>query len=138
MPAKLNYEPLQLSIPAFSATFKDEVTTVSREVIMFELFEKAVMTGLGAISLSQKKAEEFLAELKQNYKISEEEGKAFLDKVQAMSKEGRERISEMTDAEVKKAIERAGLVSREEFNRLQLRVAALEKFGKETEPGEPC
>ena len=51
---------------------------------MFELLEKAVLTGLGALSLTQKKAEEILAELKEKYKLSEEEGKAFLDKVQGI------------------------------------------------------
>jgi len=32
---------------------------------MFELLEKAVLTGIGAVSLSQKMAEEFLADLKE-------------------------------------------------------------------------
>jgi hypothetical protein len=35
---------------------------------MFELLEKAVLTGLGAIAISQKKAEEFVADLKEKYK----------------------------------------------------------------------
>jgi len=105
---------------------------------MFEIFEKAVLTGLGAISLSQKKAEEFLTEMKQKYKVSEEEGKAFLDKLQEMSKEGRQRIMEITEAEVKKVVERTGLISRDEFDRLQARVDELEKRLREAEPGEPC
>ena len=86
---------------------------------MFELFEKAVLTGLGALSLTQKKAEEIITELKEKYKLSEEEGKAFLDKVQGMAKEGRERVAEIAETEVKKVIERVGLVPRDEFERLQ-------------------
>lgn len=105
---------------------------------MFDLFEKAVLTGLGFLSLSQKKAEEFLDELKEKYKVSEEEGKAFLEKMQGIAKESREKVTEMAEAEVKKAIDRLGLVSREEFDRLQKRVEELESPRKNVEPGETC
>ena len=105
---------------------------------MFELIEKAVLTGLGAISLTQKKAEEILTELKEKYKVSEEEGKAFLDKIQGMAKEGRERIGEIAETEVKKVIDRIGLVPRDEFDRLQKRVDELEKRLPPAESGEQC
>ncbi len=105
---------------------------------MFELFEKAVLTGLGALSLTQKKAEEIITELKEKYKMSEEEGKAFLDKLQGMAKEGREKVGEIAESEVKKVIERIGLVSRDEFDRLQKRVDELEKRLPPSEPGESC
>lgn len=105
---------------------------------MFELFEKAVLTGLGALSLTQKKAEEIIAELKEKYKLSEEEGKAFLDKIQGFAKEGRERVGEIAESEVKKVIEKAGLVSRDDYERLQKRLDELEKRLPPSEPGEPC
>ena len=78
---------------------------------MFEIFEKTVLTGLGFLSLSQKKAEEMLKELQNRYKVSEEDGKAFLEKMQGMAQEGRSRITEIADTEVRKAIDRMGLVS---------------------------
>jgi polyhydroxyalkanoate synthesis regulator phasin len=105
---------------------------------MFELFEKAVLTGLGAISLTQKKGEEFLGELKEKYKLSEEEGREFFDKMQEMAKGGRERIAEMAETEVQKVISRIGLVPRADFDSLQLRVEELEKRLQGTESGEPC
>jgi polyhydroxyalkanoate synthesis regulator phasin len=105
---------------------------------MFELLEKAVLTGLGAISLTQKKAEEILTELKDKYKLSEEEGKVFLDRIQGIAKEGRERVGEIAETEVKKVIERVGLVSRDEFDRLQKRVDELERRLQGSEPGESC
>jgi polyhydroxyalkanoate synthesis regulator phasin len=109
-----------------------------KEEIMFELFEKAVLTGLGALSLTQKKAEEIITELKEKYKMSEEEGKAFLDKVQGMAKEGRERVAEIADTEVKKVLDRVGLVPREEFDRLLKRVEELEKRAAMDDPEESC
>jgi len=94
---------------------------------MFELFAKAVLTGIGALSLTQKKGEELLADLKEKYKFSEEEGKAFIDKIQGAAKETREKITEAAEAEVKKTVERIGLVAKSDFDALQQRFDALEK-----------
>jgi len=105
---------------------------------MFEVFEKAILTGLGAISLSQKKAEEFINEVKEKYKLSEEEGRSFLDKLEGMAREGKGRIAEMAEIEVKKVIDRIGLVPREEFDLLQKRVAELEEKLRVPEPVDPC
>lgn len=93
---------------------------------MLELFEKAVLTGLGAVSLSSKKAEEFLNDLKEKYKVSEDEGKAFLEKLQGAAKETKDKIAEIAETEVKKVVDRVGLVPREEFERLQKRLEELE------------
>jgi polyhydroxyalkanoate synthesis regulator phasin len=94
---------------------------------MFELFEKAVLTGIGALSLTQKKGEELLGELKEKYKFSEEEGKAFIDKIQGVAKETRDKITEAAEAEVKKTVERIGLVAKADFDALQQRLEEIEK-----------
>ncbi len=104
---------------------------------MTDLFEKTLLTGLGFLSLSQKKAEELLSELKEKYKISEDEGKVFLEKIQGMAQENRAKVTEMAEAEGKKVIEKLGMVSREEFDLLKKRVEALETR-KENESGESC
>jgi len=54
-----------------------------------------------------------------------------------MAKEGRERIAEIADTEVKKVVERVGLVPREEFDRLQKRLEELEKRMPGDDPDEP-
>ena len=105
---------------------------------MIELLEKTVLTGLGFLSLSQKKAEDLLKELQERYKISEEEGKSFLERMQGAAKESRQRVEEIAEAEVKKVIDRLGLVPREEFDRLLKRVEQLEAGSKESGPDAPC
>jgi polyhydroxyalkanoate synthesis regulator phasin len=106
---------------------------------MFELLEKAALTALGAAALTQKKAEEMVQEMKCRYKMSEEEGRAFLDRMQELAKAGRERTTEMAETEVKKAMDRFGVVSREEFDRLERRVRALEAMAMpDEEPGTEC
>ena len=105
---------------------------------MMELFEKTALTGLGFLSLSQKKAEELLKELQERYKLSEEEGKSFLERMQGAAKESRQRVEEIAEAEVKKVIDRLGLVPREEFDRLLRRVEQLEACSKGSGPDAPC
>jgi polyhydroxyalkanoate synthesis regulator phasin len=106
---------------------------------MLELLEKAALTALGAASLTQKKGEELVQEFKARYKMSEEEGRAFLDRIQELARAGRERTTEIAEAEVKRVLDRAGVVPREEFDRLERRVKALEALQTEDEePGTEC
>jgi polyhydroxyalkanoate synthesis regulator phasin len=93
---------------------------------MLELFEKAVLTTIGVAAITQKKAEELVVEMKERYKLSEEEGKGLVDRIQAVAKESREKVKDMVEVEVQKVVDRMGLVSREEYERLSKRVQELE------------
>lgn len=93
---------------------------------MLELLEKAVMTTIGVAAITQKKSEELVAEMKERFKFSEDEGKNLVDRIQAIAKENRDKVMEMAEVEVKKVVDRLGLVSREEFDRLSKKVQELE------------
>jgi polyhydroxyalkanoate synthesis regulator phasin len=94
---------------------------------MFELIEKAFLTGIGALAVSQKMGEEFVADLKERYKMSEDEGKAVLEKMQCFAKEGREKVAEIAEIEVRKVMDKIGMVPREDYERLLKRLEELEK-----------
>jgi polyhydroxyalkanoate synthesis regulator phasin len=94
---------------------------------MFELFEKVVMTTIGVAAITQKKAEELVCEMKEKYKMSEDEGKQFVEKLQSMARENTDKVREMAEAEVQKVVERLGLVSVDELERLKKRVQDLEE-----------
>lgn len=98
---------------------------------MSNLLEKTLLTALGAATLSQKKAEEFIQELRQKFNVTEEEGKAFLGKVQDMAKQNQEKLEKLAQEEVMKACERMGVVTHDEFDKLKKKVAQLEKKLKE-------
>jgi polyhydroxyalkanoate synthesis regulator phasin len=93
---------------------------------MLELLEKAFMTTIGVAAMTQKKTEELVAEMKDRCKISEDEGKQFVERIQSIAKESREKIQAIAEDEVHKVVDRLGLVSREEFDRLAKRVQELE------------
>ncbi|HIJ94926.1 MAG TPA: phasin superfamily protein [Desulfuromonadales bacterium] len=93
---------------------------------MFELLEKTMLSAIGAVAITQKKGEELVAEMKDRYKLSEDEGKAFVDRMQGLAKESREKVQQMAETEVQKVVDRLGLVTREEYDRLVKRVQELE------------
>ena len=93
---------------------------------MLELLEKVVMTTIGVAAITRNKTEELVAEMKERFKLSEEEGKQLVERIQTIANEGRDKISERAEVEVKRVIERLGLVSRDEYNLLSKRVEELE------------
>ena len=93
---------------------------------MLEILEKMVMSAIGVAAITQKKAEELAGELKERFKLNEDEGKKLVDRIQSIANDSRKKVMEMADVEVKKVIERLDLVSREEFNQLAKRVQELE------------
>lgn len=100
---------------------------------MIEILEKSFLTAVGAMTMSQQKAEELLKELRQKLDISEEEGKKFLEKVQEAARQNQEKLEQLAQEEVKKACERRGLVTSEEFEKLKKKVTQLEKKLKESD-----
>lgn len=94
---------------------------------MLEVLEKTMLTAVGAMTLTQKKAEELMKELREKLNVSEEEGKAFLQKIQEAAAKNQEKLQEQAREEVKKACERMGVVTAAEFDKLKKKVAQLEK-----------
>ncbi len=94
---------------------------------MIELIEKAMLAGVGAMSLTQKKAEELVAELKERFNVSEEKGKEMLSRIQGAVQENQQKLEELARQEVQRACERLGLVTAEELGKLEKKVQQLEK-----------
>ncbi len=94
---------------------------------MLEIVEKTLLTGIGAVALTQKKAEELIDDLKKRMNLTEEEGKNLLDKLRETAKDNQKKLEEMAQNEVKKACDRIGVVTAEEFAELQEKVEKLEK-----------
>lgn len=94
---------------------------------MNELIEKTLMAGIGALALSQKKAEELVEELQRRFDLSEEKGQELLSKVKETVSTQQQRLEEVAREELQKSVPRLGLVNRDEFNQLVERIEKLEK-----------
>jgi polyhydroxyalkanoate synthesis regulator phasin len=97
---------------------------------MLELFEKTLMAGIGTLSLTQKKAEELVEELKGRMNLSEDEGKKLIDKLIDAAKDNQQKVENAAHNEVKKACERFGFASADEVEELKEKIAALEEMLK--------
>jgi len=94
---------------------------------MLEIVEKTLLTGIGAMALTQKKAEELIEDLKKRMNLTEDEGKNLLEKLRGAAKENQTKLEELAHDEVVKACERIGVVTTEEFTKLKHKVERLEK-----------
>lgn len=111
---------------------------------MLELLEKTLLAGIGALSLTQKKTEELIAEVQKQFNLSEEKGRELFGKLESASRENQQKLEELARQEVRKACERMGLVTAEEVEILRRKIDLLEEQiltlqAKETEftpPGD--
>lgn len=94
---------------------------------MLELIEKTMLAGFGALSLTQKKSEELLKEIKERIDLTEEEGKQLLNRLQDAAKENQQKLEELAREELTKAGSRMGFVPQSDFDALSKKVAKLEK-----------
>lgn len=94
---------------------------------MIDFLEKTMLAGFGALSLTQKKSEELLKEIRERIDLSEEEGKQLLARLQESAKENQKKLEDLAREEIQKAASRVGFVTREDHDTLVKKVARLEK-----------
>ena len=98
---------------------------------MIELIEKTLLAGIGALSLTQQKTEELVREFQQQLNLSEEKGNELLKKLRQAAEENQKKLEELAQEEVRRSCERLGVVTRDDFDKLQKKVLQLEKKLKE-------
>ncbi len=94
---------------------------------MIDFIEKTLLAGFGALSLTQKKSEELLGEIKQRIDLTEEEGKQFINRLQDAAKQNQQKLEELAREELQKAGSRMGFVPQSDFDTLSKKVTRLEK-----------
>ena len=94
---------------------------------MIDFIEKTMLAGFGALSLTQKKSEELLNEIKERVDLSEEEGRQLINRLQEAAKENQKKFEDIAREELQKIGERMGFVPKSEFEALSRKVARLEK-----------
>jgi polyhydroxyalkanoate synthesis regulator phasin len=94
---------------------------------MTDIIEKTLLAGIGALALSQRKAEELVNELQRQFNLGEEKGQELLNSVQQAIRDQQQKLEEIARQEVQRTCSRLGLITREEFDGLQKKVQLLEK-----------
>ena len=104
---------------------------------MFDLIKKAMYTGLGLAFMTKEKVEELSKEIIEKGKLSETEGKEFIDELQKKSEEAKEKVEAQIESVVKETLKKMSIATRDDLLRVEKKVDALAKStNKETTPKE--
>jgi polyhydroxyalkanoate synthesis regulator phasin len=91
-----------------------------------ELVERLLLAGVGAVSLTGERAEMLAEELAEKGGLRKEEARALLDEATARWRGEAGRMGERASAALEGLFGELGLVTREEHEELELRIAQLE------------
>lgn len=97
------------------------------------LLEGAVLAALGAVALTAERADQLADALAEGGGIRRDEARALIDEVTGRWRGDASRLGERAGASVQGWLREAGLVTRDELEELELRVAGLEHRLKQVE-----
>ncbi len=92
---------------------------------MFELIKKTLLTGVGLAVMTKDKVEELGKEFASQAKLSENEGKEFVDHLLKQSETARKDFESRINSAVQKAVSGLNLASKDEVAKLSAKVEEL-------------
>jgi polyhydroxyalkanoate synthesis regulator phasin len=95
--------------------------------MMFELIKKTLFTGVGLAVMTKEKVEELGKELASQAKLSEHEGKEFVDHLLKQSEDARKDFETRINSAVRKVVGGLDLASKDEVAKLSAKVEELSK-----------
>ena len=91
-----------------------------------ELLERLAFAGIGAVALTADRAEELARELTGHGELRRDEVRQTIDEAMTRWRGDATRLTERAGASLQSVFDQLGLVSREAYEELELRVAQLE------------
>ncbi len=92
---------------------------------MFDLIKKTLLTGVGLAVMTKDKVEELGKEFASQAKLSENEGKEFVDHLLKQSETARKDFESRINSAVQKAVAGLNLASKDEVAKLSAKVEEL-------------
>lgn len=92
-----------------------------------DLFKRAFLAGLGALSLSREKAKEMIDELVKNGEVKKEEGKVMLDDLLKKAETTQKEVQKSVKAQVASAYKKMNLASLDQVKKMERRLQEMEK-----------
>ncbi|MCZ7383139.1 MAG: phasin family protein [Candidatus Methanoperedens sp.] len=94
---------------------------------MSDMVRKMGLFGIGVISLTQEKIEEFSQEMIKKGEMSKEEGKKFVKDVLSEKEKQMKDIENKINKRVKETLEKSGVVMKSDLSALERKIEKLEK-----------
>lgn len=92
---------------------------------MLDLMKKAISTGLGLAFMTKEKIEEFSREIIEKGKLSETEGREFIDELQKKSEEARKKLQEQIQIAVNNTLKKMNIATRDDISRVEKQLEKL-------------
>ncbi|MCX9088504.1 MAG: hypothetical protein OIN90_13185 [Candidatus Methanoperedens sp.] len=94
---------------------------------MSEMFKKMGLFGVGVISLTQEKIEEFSQEMIRKGEISRDEGKKFVKEVLSEKEKQMEELEDKINEKIKETFKKSVVVMKSDITALEKKIEKLEK-----------
>ena len=94
---------------------------------MFDMFKKMSLFGIGVVSLTQEKIEEFTQEMIKQGEMGKEEGKKFVKEILSEKEKQLKDIEEKINERVRENIKKSGIVMKSDITALERKLEKLEK-----------
>lgn len=94
---------------------------------MSDIFRKMGLFGIGVISLTQEKLEEFTQEMIKKGEMNKEEGKKFVKEVLSEREKQITEIEEKINEKIKETIKKSGIVLKSDIEDIERKIEKLEK-----------
>ncbi|MFA4956263.1 MAG: phasin family protein [Candidatus Methanoperedens sp.] len=94
---------------------------------MSDMFKKMGLFGIGVISLTQEKVEEFSQEMIKKGELSREEGKKFVNELLSEREKQIRELEDKINERVKEILEKSGVVMKSDITALEKKIEKLEK-----------
>ena len=96
-----------------------------------ELIRKTVLTGIGLATLTKEMIEGVVKEVVEKGKLSEKEGKEFIDELLKKAEDAREKVEGQIEKAVQATLKKMNLVTRDDLSKLEKQIKQLKKSIKE-------
>jgi len=97
---------------------------------MFETFDKMMLAGLGAVSMTRERAEKIFDEYVSRGKLEKESRTGFIKELMDSADKNREELEKLVSKQVREAMEHMNLPTRDDILRLEQKIDKLSKKGK--------
>ena len=94
--------------------------------MLFDTLKKTLYAGVGMAFLTRDKIEEMAKKLAEEAKLSETDGKKFIDEMLKKSEDAKASFDRTVNAAVSAAMEKLDLARKSDLNALESRIKALE------------
>ncbi len=94
---------------------------------MFGLMKKSLLIGIGLALKTKDEVEDLARELTKKSKMTEKEGKKFIDDLNKRFEESRKKLEKSIEATVKKILKKADLVTVDQLKELQKEIRESKK-----------